>query len=274
MSETKAPKPMSQAEELRSTLDRMEPQFKKALPSQISAEKFLRIVMTAVQITPDLVRADRQSFFAACMKAAQDGLLPDGREAALVIYNTKSGPIVQYLPMVGGILKKVRNSGELASINAQVVYEKDEFDYWLDETGEHVKFRPLLEDDRGKPRMSFALARTKDGAIYFEVMTENQIQAVKEVSRAKGGPWSGPFEDEMRRKTVIRRLAKRLPMSTDLEMVIRRDDDMFDFPKLEAGTLADESKPVKTNRRPNRLAKIVESTTPAPASEPAPEEAT
>lgn len=214
----------SPSAEFRQQLDAMTPQFALALPPHVPAERFVRIVMTAVQSNPDLLNKDRQSLFEASMKCAQDGLLPDGRDAALVIHGSK----VTYMPMVAGILSKVRRSGELKSIGAHVVYEHDEFDYLLGDE-ERIHHRPLIGGDRGKPIITYAVAHTKDGGVYREVMTEAQVMAVKAISRAKGGPWSGPFADEMRRKTAIRRLSKRLPMSTDLLAVIERDDDMYDL---------------------------------------------
>lgn len=217
-------------DEFRKALGAMEGQFKVALPKQIDPDKFARVVMTAVQQNPALLEAPRPSLFNACMQAAQDGLLPDGRQAALVTFKSKEdGTLVQYMPMLAGILKKVRNSGELAMITAQIVCEKDKFRYWIDDKGEHVKHEPLLVGDAGGRIGVYALAKTKDGHAYIEFMTVDQVLAVKAVSKAKSGPWQGSFEDEMWRKTVIRRLAKRLPMSTDLEQVIHRDDDMYDF---------------------------------------------
>jgi len=104
-------------EAMRGTLVKMQPEFAAALPPQIPVEKFIRTTLTAVQMNPDLLQADRRSLLGACMKAAQDGLLLDGREAAPVIFNTKDGKKVQYMPMVGGILKKM-----IANFYAPSVY--------------------------------------------------------------------------------------------------------------------------------------------------------
>ena len=212
-------------EVVRTSLDGMADQFKAALPPQIAPEKFLRVVMTAIQLNADLLKADRKSLFASCVQAAQDGLLPDKREGALVIYGTQ----VQWMPMVGGIMKKVRNSGELASLACEVVFENDKFKYWVDDNGGHLEHEPLVFGDRGKDIGVYALVKTKDGAVYIEVMSRDQVMAVQAASRAKNGPWKGPFEHEMWRKTAIRRLSKRLPMSTDLEQVITRNDNMYDL---------------------------------------------
>lgn len=105
----------------------MQQQIKAALPPQIDPERFTRVAMTAIQSAPTLLNQNRESLFGACIKAAQDGLLPDGKEAALVPFKGQ----VQYMPMLAGILKKVRNSGELLTISAHVVHEADEFEYEL-----------------------------------------------------------------------------------------------------------------------------------------------
>jgi recombination protein RecT len=219
-------------EAMRGTLVRMQPEFAAALPPQIPVEKFIRTTLTAVQMNPDLLQADRRSLLGACMKAAQDGLLLDGREAAPVIFNTKDGKKVQYMPMVGGILKKIRNSGELASISAQVVYDKDDFQYELGDN-ESITHKPFLGEDRGKQIAVYAVAKTKDGAIYREVMSVADVEKVRASSKAgKFGPWV-EWWDEMAKKTVIRRMAKRLPSSADVDQVFESDNEASGFVQVE-----------------------------------------
>lgn len=219
-------------EAMRGTLVKMEQEFKAALPPQIPVEKFIRTTLTAVQMQPDLLGADRRSLLGSCMKAAQDGLLTDGREAALVIFNSKEGKKVQYMPMVGGILKKIRNSGELASISANVVYDQDQFEYELGDD-ERITHKPFLGQDRGNPIAVYAVAKTKDGAIYREVMSVSDVEKVRAASRAgKYGPWVD-WWDEMAKKTVIRRMAKRLPSSADVDQVFESDNEASGFVQVQ-----------------------------------------
>jgi recombination protein RecT len=237
-----APVQLSPMEAIRGTLTKLEAEFSMALPPQIPVQKFVRTTMTAVQMNPDLLTVDRRSLLASCMKAAQDGLLVDGREAALVIFGGKA----QYMPMIGGILKKLRNSGELASISANVAYENDEFRYELGDE-ERIIHRPNLNGDRGKPIAAYAIARTKDGAVYREVMSVGEIEQVRNVSRAKGnGPWV-TWWGEMARKTVTRRLCKRLPSSADLDALLEHDNETNDL-QPQVG-----SAPPATAGAPNRL---------------------
>lgn len=210
---------------VRRDLTKMESQFEKALPTHVTPERFVRIAMTAISTNQSLQNCDRNLLYAELMKCAQDGLLPDGREAAIVIY----GNVPRYMPMVGGICKKARNSGEIKTINAHCVYSNDEFDSWTDNKGDQFKFRKA-RGDRGTPVLTFAFAITKDDGFFFEEISEEQMADIERCSKANKGPWKGDFRDEMKRKSAIRRLAKyRLPSSTDLDEIIRRDDDMYDL---------------------------------------------
>lgn len=213
---------------LRHELQTMESQFKAALPAHIPVERFMRVVMTAVQNNPRLANAERRSLWNACMRAAQDGLLPDGREGAIVDYKTDSGPIAQWLPMLAGLRKKVRNSGEIATWDAHVVHERDKFTFQLGDDP-HIEHQPSLEDDPGAVIAAYSVATLKSGEKSREVMSAAEIEKVRERSRAKkGGPWFTDY-DEMCRKTVARRHSKSLPMSTDLDDLIRRDDELYDL---------------------------------------------
>lgn len=207
---------------LRQNLTQMAPELKMALPQHVTVEKFSRVAMTAIQNNPDLLNADRKSLFGAIVRLAQDGLLPDGREAALVMFGGKA----QAMPMIAGVLKKVRQSGDVAKVSAQVVYENDEFVWRLGFDEDVTHNPPPLNKPRGNPIGAYATAVLKDGSRLLEVMSHEEIEKVRAVSRAaKNGPWV-QWWGEMARKTVMRRLAKRLPMSTDLADEFDRDPTM------------------------------------------------
>jgi len=256
-------KAISKKQSVKNNLELGKAEFKKALPAHVSIDKFIRVVTTAIINNDYLMeKASMPSIMGAAIKAAQDGLMPDGREAAIVPFKGNA----QYMPMIAGILKKVRNSGELSSITSQTIHEKDEFEFYVDEKGEHLMHKPNMLEDRGEMRGAYALATTKDGAAYIEVMTMDELNAVRKQSSSKNGPWTGPFKNEMYRKTVLKRLAKRLPMSTDLEHTMRADDDMMDFNKPpavepEIVTPVDPEPVTKDLNKPTNLeAMVVEQT--------------
>jgi recombination protein RecT len=222
------------------------------LPVHIPFAKFRATVLTAVSRNPELISADRRSLIGAATMACQDGLLPDGREAALVIFNEwkKEGaqwravPKVQYMPMLQGLRKKILQSGEVASLVAKCVYraevEAGAFEY-EEGTDGFLRHRPMLElelelnDD--DILAAYSIATMRDGSKSFDVMRRFEINKVRQKSqtgatgpgrdgkdRKAKGPWVDWFP-EMAVKTVVRRHAKSLPMSGDL---VDMEGRMFD----------------------------------------------
>ncbi len=221
----------------RKELDNMEGQFQAALPAHIPVERFCRVLMTAIQQNPELLECERRSLWNAAIKAAQDGLLPDAREGAMVVRKDRNrGKLANWQPMIAGIRKKVRNSGEIATWDAHCVYEGDEFQFKLgDEPRVHHAYD--LKNSRGQIIGAYSVAVMKDGQKSYEVMTIGEIHAIRDRSDAwkafkagyiKSTPWQSD-EGEMCRKTVARRHSKALPMSTDLDDLVRRDDELYKF---------------------------------------------
>lgn len=230
------------------------PEFGKALPGHIPAEKFQRTVLTALTMNPELARAasktngGMQSLLTACTKAATDGLIIDGREAALVTFRQKvSGKNepdryedrVQYIPMVAGLMKKARNSGEISSIAAHVVYQNDKFAYVLGDE-ERIEHEPKLDGQRGAPIAVYAIVKLKDGSVQREVMDKDAIMRIASQSKNsfQYDPAKGKNYGEWWRKTVIRRISKYLPSSSDRDefmQAVERLDDDFEFePEIDA----------------------------------------
>lgn len=229
------PKPTSRQQlvvQRKTDIQLIESDLKKMLPPSLPSDKFVRTVQTAITLNPDLAEVDKNRVLNACMKAAADGLVLDGREAALIIYNVKQKDgswkkAAQYIPMVAGVIKRVRNSGEISRLNAFVVYENDVFHvtYGLEMS---LKHEPNFTDP-GEPIGAYAVCLFKDGQTDFEFMSVKQIEAIRERSKSKdSGPWKTDWS-EMARKTVIRRLSKRLPVDSDIARVVQRIDGDYDL---------------------------------------------
>lgn len=203
------------AAEVVATIDRPEfqQQLREALPPGLSVEKFTRTTKLAIQLNPDVLTADRQSLFLAMVRCAKDGLLPDGREAALVKVKVKGKDTVAYWPMVGGFRKKAAEHG--FAIEAHAVYTRDKFDYELGLDPALVHSPPPLDEPRGELMGAYAVGTGPDGQKFLEVMGKQEIEAVRATSRASDseyGPWV-KWPAEMYRKTVARRLFKQLPLA-------------------------------------------------------------
>ena len=222
----------SEADTFRAGFARIVPQIKATLPSHVSFEKFERVAMMAVQREPELLKTDHKTLFLELQKCAADGLLPDGRQAVIVRrWNSKLGKeAATYQPMVAGLRILMRNSGEVTALHAQVVYEGEPFRIVLgdDERIEHERVLSCVDDS--KIIGAYAVATLKDGEKVREFMTWAQIEKVRNVNKYwQKGPWAS-WPSEMSRKSVVRRLYKSVPQSTDkegerLQRAIERDDE-------------------------------------------------
>jgi recombination protein RecT len=229
---------INQIAEIRLQLDNMLGQFRSVLPKHITAERFGRVVLTAIQQTPELLDCERRSLWNAAMRAANDGLLPDGRLGAIVIYKDRKRSIkqCQWLPMIAGLRQKVRNSGEIADWSAHVVHERDVWEY-QEGDNPHIFHKPV-RGDRGAIVAAYSIARFRTGEVSREWMWIEELDKARAVSRAEHGPWQD-WPEEMYRKTVARRHAKVLPMSSDLDDLLRRPDEP-EGPRASPGTAPDE----------------------------------
>src|SRR5215204_4805628 len=154
---------------LREQLNSRIGEFKHALPPQIPPERFLRVALTAIQVMPELATVDRRSLFNALMKCASDGLVPDGRRAAIVPFRDRDkGQVATYMPMVAGLLARFRNSGQFKALTANVVREGEQFRHWIDEQGEHLLHEPG-ENDAAPIIKAYAMATTRDGGVAIRV---------------------------------------------------------------------------------------------------------
>ena len=207
---------------MQGTLEKMADKFKEALPSTMDEWKFISVAKLTLNQNPKLVQADKNSLMQTFMRAAQDGLYLDGKEAAAVQY----GNSVQYIPMVEGIIKVLHNSGLIKTISAEVVYENDCFEYELG-SNPHVKHIPLISGDRGKPTCVYAIAVTSNDGQYIEIMNMDEIEKCRAVARGSTSPHSPwvQWPAKMRKKTVIHRIAKRLPKNDAINSVVRIDDE-------------------------------------------------
>lgn len=220
---------------------RMEAEIKKALPSVITPERFTRIVLSALSGTPKLAETTPQSFLGAMMTAAQLGLEPNTPlgQAYLIPYrNNKTKRIdCQFQLGYKGLIDLAYRSGEVTTIQAQVVYANDEFSYAFGLTPE-LKHVPAI-NQRGEPTHVYAIFHTKDGGYGFDVMSMEDIRAhAKKYSKAyDAGPWQTNFE-EMAKKTVLKRVLKYAPLKSEFVRGMGADEtvkteiseDMFDAP--------------------------------------------
>lgn len=200
----------------------------KAIQAMFGGDKdlmnrFLAVAFAALASNSDLLRqANPLSVIQAIKDAAALGLEPTGLagEGAIILY----GQTAQFQPMWRGYLKRIRNSRKVLDIDCQIVYLNDQFsvrlgtDPFIDHTpllfGERDEASGEFLEQRGGYRGAYAWALMPSGKHIIEWMPESDINEVRDRfskgANRSDSPWKTAWP-EMARKTVIRRLAKRLP---------------------------------------------------------------
>ena len=200
-------------------LENKKAEFMASLPNGLNYDKFVSVIKTAMISVPDMVNSDRQSFIVACLQCARDGLIPDGKESALVAFKGK----VTYMPMIKGLIKKLHATNLINSISANIVYANDEFEYILGDD-EKIIHKPNL-NNHGEIIGVYIIIKTKTNGIYREFMTFNEIEKIRKLSNNKAGTFWNNHWGEMAKKSVMRRLLKLMPMDDYMVQVINNDDE-------------------------------------------------
>ena len=215
----------SKVESLRSflTSETIQRQLTMALPQHLRPERFLRTVMTLVQRTPGLLDCSQVSILAGMMQAAELGLELSGPLGHAYLIPRKGQATFQ----VGyrGLIELAYRSDRVRHFTARTVYEKDTFDVAYG-TNPWIQHKPCLTEDPGKPIAYYAAVSLAHGGEDFEVMTHGQVEAHRQKYAANSradSPWNTAFDD-MARKTVIKKIAKRLPLSAEFVRAVIEDD--------------------------------------------------
>lgn len=240
---------MKPKEQISYLLNQKKGELAKMLPKTLSIDRLLKVAQIAATTTPALAKCDVPSLVGAIGQCAQMGLEPNTvlGHAYLVPFNTKRKDAqgnerwvnsVQVIIGYKGLIDLARRSGQIVSIAAHEVCENDHFElvYGLDEKLNHT---PAM-GDRGEIIGFYAVAKLKDGGHSFEFMSRQQVEEIRLNSQSaykdewvrgqktgnripKDGPWWQHFV-EMGRKTVIRRLAKYLPLSIEFQTAVALDN--------------------------------------------------
>ena len=206
----------------------LEPEIKRALPSVLTPERFVRMALTAVNNTPALAQCTPMSFIAALMNAAQLGLEPNTPlgQAYLIPYKNKKKGVVECQFQIGykGMIDLVYRNDNVQTIQAHIVRENDHFEY---ELGMESKLRhiPAMEG-RGEMMYVYALFKLTNGGYGFEVLNKEAVIAHAELySPSYDGfsPWKTDFES-MAKKTAIKKVLKFAPLKTECLRAIASDE--------------------------------------------------
>ena len=216
----------------------------KVLPKHLTPERMIRVAITATMKMPKLLQCTADSLTRCMLDCSALGLEPDGRRAHLIPFeDKKKGTVICTLIIdYKGLAELAMRSGLVSYLHADVVREGDLFDYSIGEIRGHSPWFLRRDEDKpaepGQDIAAYAIARMKDGSTMCAVMSMDEVYSIRDNSQGwkafKAGytsqcPWDPSnwvSEQEMKKKTALRRLSKLLPLSPEFRDAVEKDDEV------------------------------------------------
>lgn len=189
---------------------------------RIDPSALIRFALMDYQKSPQLQNCSPESIYLALIACAQLGLEPGGvkGEAYIVPYKGTATFQLGYR----GILTLAHRSPLIRKLSSNVVHDRDQFEIDIG-TNSRIVHRPALDDDRGEVLGAYAYAVLPHDEIDVEWMSRADLEKIKASAQGTGrsdSPWR-LWEDQMFRKSPIRRLGKRLPLDADAAFALQLD---------------------------------------------------
>src|SRR6202171_4471550 len=208
---------------------RIKTQLSAALGSNValSADRLLVVALNECRRNPGLLDCTRESFVGALLTAAHLGLEvggPLGHFYLVPFYNSKK-QVREITPILGykGMIVLARRSNEIEDVVAREVCANDrfEFAYGIEDRLVHVP----ADGERGAVVKFYGVARFTNRGHLVRVMSVAELNKFRDRSKAKNdGPWVTDYV-AMGGKTVIRRMAAYLPLTTEAATAIAEDEE-------------------------------------------------
>ena len=198
----------------RDLIHAMQGEFEAALPKTLPIDLFMRVALTGFRQTPELLNCTRKSLLGALLETARLGLEPCTEQAYLIPYGKECTLVIGYQ----GYVQLMYRTGQVEAVEAELVYEADEWEYSLGDGGKFYHRPNLLADDRGKPLFAYSFAKlTGGGRTKVAITTRRDAERIKaEFAKSAKSPWKTGSFDQMWLKTPVRQLQKWAPKSAEM----------------------------------------------------------
>lgn len=200
-------------------------------PGSIEGRRRFQAIAVSVALKdPALAACSLKSKLIALNCCAMLGLVPDAAlgHVYLVPFNNRKTGTSEVNPIIGyrGLIELARRSGYLTAVQCREVYENDEFDHDMGTREQilHRSWRAVGQTTPGPLVAAYCIATLSSGEKQHEVMYRDEIESIRQRSKAgKYGPWQTDYA-MMCRKTVLRRAAKTWPLSAELARAVEMDE--------------------------------------------------
>lgn len=217
------------ASQVKSLLERNKAAITASLPRGFdNPDRMIRAAVNAISTTPTLAKCTPESLFISIVKGFSLGLEPNGvlAHGYLVPFKDKGVEKAQFMPGYRGLIELARRSKQVSEIYATEVHENDRFEVRMG-THKELIHEPDPFSDRGEIRGWYAVFKLKEGSVDFEIMGHDEIEKIRKMSKAGNSnfsPWNSGHYNEMARKTVIKKLLKRCPMTVEAAEAVELDN--------------------------------------------------
>lgn len=202
-----------------------------ALPKNFNKARFVQNALALLNEKPDLAKFGETKIMSGLMRGAMLGLDFFNKEAYLIGY----GNDLQYQTSYIGAQKLIKKYAirPVKNIYAELVRDGDFFETGVDENKRFVTFKPKVFSNNPVVG-AFAVCEFTDGDILVETMSLDELEAVRKKSKmGNAGAWKD-FPGEMQKKSVIRRLCKRIELdfeTIEQKQIFEADTDIETDPQ-------------------------------------------
>ncbi len=173
-----------------------------------------------------------ESLLEALLRIARNGLLPDGKEAAIAVYKG----VAQAMFMRDGFVKVIWRTGLAMEINDQVVtvdeYTTGRFEYEEGDQGFIVHKMDLMRKDEDPVAAAYCVIKLVGGGVMREVVPKDELDKIAKMSKS---PARGAWKHQMHRKAALRRIMGKMPREAGIAQLLADDEDGYDKTALTRG---------------------------------------
>jgi recombination protein RecT len=201
----------------------------RALPNALTPDRFARLLMTAINSSPNLLRCDSYSLLAAGMQCAALGLEPNTplqHAWMLPFENRREGRFeVQVVLGYQGMIELALRHQRVQSVAAREVREHDHFrfDYGVADVLEH-HYEPGV--DRGDIKTYYGLSHFSGGGHYWRIIEQSEIDAHRQRSASPNSPAWKNDELAMSLKTCVRIIWPFIPKTAEAALAAVMDEQV------------------------------------------------
>lgn len=200
------------------------------------------LLMSKMEREPDFFdQVSTESVMEALFRCAKDGLIPDGKEAAIGHFLAKGAKLATatYMPMRDGFVKVLWRTGMVLDINDNVVTENEEdegrFEY-EEGTNGFIRHRPSMKrTDKDVALAAYCVINLVGGGTIREVVTQDELRKIAKMSKSSA---RAEWKFQMDRKAALRRIMGKMPKNKWVEQLLAHDDLNYDLKAVAGGAQA------------------------------------